>query len=71
MNLKSLYYGIFLIILGLLYAYKPFIKWMIKYNNMIRGTKTELNEKTIKANRIIGLVIVLFGIFLLILSFYN
>ena len=70
-NLTTLFYGIFLIIIGLLYLIPSFVKWMIKWNNKIRGTKTEITTKTIKYNRTIAYLIILFGLTLLILSIFN
>lgn len=68
-NFEALVYAIILLIIGLLCLYKPFITWNIRLGNKIRGTKTEITKETIRFNRIIACVLIIFSLVLLILVF--
>ena len=70
-NTKTFLLGVLLLIFGLIYTIPSFIIWMIKLENKLKGTKTHITKDTIKYNRIIATLLIVLGIILLVLAFFD
>ncbi len=55
-----------MILLGALVTWRPVITWLLKMQNIMRGTQSNITEGTIKFYRILGLFIILLGILFII-----
>lgn len=54
--------GLILIIIGIILLFRQVIEFLIKINNVARGTKTEITKLTILFYRAIALIFVIIGI---------
>ena len=70
-NLESLAYGLFLLIIGILFLAPPIRMWSIKIGNVIRGSKTEIKKETITAYKFFGVILIISGLLLVYFSIIN
>lgn len=61
-------FGLIIVIFGLLHQYEPFIKWSVKFNNQIQGTKTHITKETISIRKRVGLVALIIGILIVLFA---
>lgn len=55
--------GVILIIFGLLMIPRKTIEWTIKFNNKVRGVKTEISKTTVFFYRLAAILFIILGIF--------
>lgn len=54
--------GLILIGMGILYQNESYIKWETRFVNDLKGVKTQIANRTIKARKIGGIFLVVLGI---------
>ena len=57
-------FALLLIVLGFLKQNNKFNEKEVRWSNSLRGVKTKINKSTLKAQRIVGWFMILFGIVL-------
>lgn len=61
--------GIIFLLVGFVNLYRPVLEWLIRFGNMVRGTKTEITQGTIIYSRITGVIFTSLGIVFIVLGF--
>lgn len=68
--MENLAYGVFLLIVGILLQFRGFIMWLLKTSNAIRGSATQITETSIRANRGIGIIVLVLALTVLVLEIF-
>ncbi|MEK7497147.1 MAG: hypothetical protein AAB657_04595 [Patescibacteria group bacterium] len=66
---SAIIYGVFLIILGLVYSREKFIRQILDLGNKLRSAPKEPDPTTIKLNRAIAWLMILLGAFWILMVF--
>lgn len=66
--MEILLFGLFFIILGILSVYKPTAESLMRLRNSLQGTQTKITKASIISSQIGGIVAIVAGIVMMILS---
>ncbi len=58
--------GIILVLVGVLFWIKPFMVWLITLQNKLRGTQTNITNITVWYYRILGIIMIGAGLFVML-----
>lgn len=63
--------GIFYLVAGTLFQFRPVIEWYVARANTFKGVPTEITPKTIKANRLSAFILVIAGVFFIFYALFH
>ena len=64
-------FGLLILALGISYQLKSVINWSIKLSNQMRGVKTHITRTTIITNKIVGIILIILGLFIILTALFK